>query len=71
MHESIQLWTDICKEKWLKHIPMIVFLNKSDLFKEKIQKLDMNTCFPDYTGGCNYENGIKYLENKIGKKKKI
>lgn len=50
MHESMQLWSDICKEKWLKHIPIIVFLNKSDLFKEKIAKLDMSCCFPEYTG---------------------
>ena len=65
MHEAIQLWSDICNDKWLRKIPFIVFLNKSDLFKEKIEKLDMKMCFPDYEGGCNFENGVNYLENKI------
>src|SRR5690349_9898409 len=80
MHESVQLFDDVCNDKWLKTIPMIVFLNKSDLFKEKIAKLDMKgifllehtesnllmlVCFPDYQGGCNFDKGIDYIQNKL------
>ena len=29
---------------------MIIFLNKKDIFEEKIQKVDLSVCFPDYDG---------------------
>lgn len=51
MHEAIQLFDEICNSKWFKSTSMILFLNKSDLFKDKIQNVDMNVCFSDYTGG--------------------
>jgi guanine nucleotide-binding protein subunit alpha len=25
----------------------------------------MKVCFPDYTGGCNYEKAIIYIEDKL------
>jgi len=65
MHESVQLFDDMANDRWLKHIPMIVFLNKSDLFKEKIARVDMKMCFPEYNGGCNYEKGIQFIEDKL------
>merc|ERR1711991_599597 len=57
MHEAIQLFDEICNSKWFKSTSMILFLNKSDLFKDKIQNVDMNVCFSDYTGGKSYKNG--------------
>jgi len=44
---------------------MIVFFNKSDLFREKIQKVDLKVCFPDYSGGCNFEPAYKYIEKQF------
>lgn len=37
MHEAIQLFDEICNSKWFKSTAMILFLNKCDLFREKIQ----------------------------------
>ncbi len=62
MHEAIQLFDEICNSKWFKSTSMILFLNKSDLFKDKIQNVDMNVCFSDYTGGKSYKNGCAYLK---------
>ena len=44
---------------------MILFLNKKDLFAEKIQKVDLNVCFPEYSGGLSYENGSKFIKEKF------
>ena len=33
----------------------MLFLNKRDLFEEKIKTVDPKKWFPDYTGGCNYD----------------
>ncbi len=41
---------------------MILFLNKRDLFEEKIQKYDLNVCFPDYKGGKNYKNASSFIQ---------
>jgi len=73
MHESLQLFDDICNNGWLQNVSMILFLNKKDLFQEKIQKVDLNYCFPEYTGGKDYENASNYIKsafNGVNKNKK-
>lgn len=61
MHESIALFDEIVNARWFQRSDIILFLNKSDLFKEKIEKIDMKCMFADYTGGCNYDAGCKFL----------
>jgi hypothetical protein len=50
MHESIRLFREICNNKWFVETSMILFLNKDDIFQEKIKKVDLNVCFPSYNG---------------------
>jgi len=38
MHESLKLFKEICNSKWFIDTAMILFLNKRDLFAEKIKK---------------------------------
>ena len=56
---------EICNCQWFNDTSVILFLNKSDLFKEKIKQLDMKCCFDDYTGGCNFDNGVEFLKKKF------
>jgi len=44
---------------------MILFLNKNDLFKEKIKTVDMKYCFEDYEGGCDYAAATEYLKQEF------
>jgi len=44
---------------------MLLFLNKRDLFEEKIKKIDLNICFTDYTGGLNYDNATTFIKQKF------
>jgi hypothetical protein len=48
---------------------MILFLNKSDLFEEKIVSCDIRDAekgwFLDYEGGCNMGEGKMYFEMKF------
>ncbi|KAJ3441616.1 guanine nucleotide-binding protein g(o) subunit alpha [Anaeramoeba flamelloides] len=70
MHESILLFEEISNSRWFKDSAFILFLNKVDLFKEKIKKHDLNVCFPDYKGGLDYDNASEYIKNKfLGKVK--
>lgn len=65
MHESVKLFREICNNKWFVDTAMILFLNKKDIFEEKIKKLDLKVCFPEYTGGCNFENATTYIRNQF------
>jgi len=50
MMEALDLFKQICNSRWFKKTVMILFLNKKDLFKEKIKKTPITVCFPDYKG---------------------
>jgi len=60
MHESISLFNEICNSKWFRKTAMILFLNKSDLFREKLMEcLNIDKCFNNQQqkGGINSING--------------
>ncbi len=52
MQESLKLFDSICNNKWFTDTSIILFLNKKDLFEEKIKKSPLTICFPEYTGKC-------------------
>ncbi|CAH8526746.1 unnamed protein product [Schistosoma margrebowiei] len=65
MHESLQLFDSICNSQWFVETSMILFLNKKDLFNEKIQKSPLTICFPEYTGEQTYEEASNYIREKF------
>jgi len=61
MQESLALFDSICNSRWFVKTSIILFLNKIDLFKQKIQHSPVRDYFPDFTGqpgdvqaGCEY-----------------
>ncbi len=50
MNESLKLFDSICNNKWFTDTSIILFLNKKDIFEEKIKKSPLSICFPEYTG---------------------
>lgn len=65
MHESLQLFDDLVNSKWFSNVPVILFLNKIDLLRAKLERgVDPSCLFPDYRGGCNYDKALKFLEKK-------
>ncbi|PKU30431.1 guanine nucleotide-binding protein g subunit alpha [Limosa lapponica baueri] len=57
MHESLMLFDSICNNKFFIDTSIILFLNKKDLFAEKIKKSPLTICFPEYTGTCQGRRG--------------
>jgi len=47
------------------NIPIILFLNKIDLFKEKIKKVNITEAFPDYDGPQNFTDASDYIQNQF------
>jgi len=65
MLESLQLFGEVSNNKWFVNTAMILFLNKRDLFAEKIKKVDLNVCFPQYSGGKDYDKAIAHIKEKF------
>ncbi|NXC78840.1 GNAI2 protein, partial [Anhinga anhinga] len=65
MHESMKLFDSICNNKWFTETSIILFLNKKDLFQEKIAHSPLTICFPEYTGPNTYEEAQGYIQTKF------
>lgn len=62
MHESLRLFDSICNNKWFVNTSIILFLNKKDLFEEKIARSSLRKCFPDYQGKDEYTEASEYIQ---------
>nr|XP_023026305.1 G protein alpha i subunit [Leptinotarsa decemlineata] len=65
MVESMKLFDSICNSKWFVTTSIILFLNKKDLFEEKITRSPLTICFPEYTGPNTYQDASSYIKMKF------
>ncbi|KAJ6242297.1 guanine nucleotide-binding protein g(o) subunit alpha [Anaeramoeba flamelloides] len=65
LSESLELFTRISNNAYFENKNCIIFFNKIDLFEEKIKKSDVKQCFPDYSGGLDFENGKEFIKQKF------
>jgi len=61
MQESLTLFKSICNSHWFANTAIILFLNKMDLFKEKIEKKPLTLCFPHYKGDQSFEETSSFI----------
>jgi hypothetical protein len=64
MKESINLFDNIINLPWFEQAKVILFLNKVDLFDEKIKKYDLSIAFPDYEGGLDREKSLEFIKQE-------
>lgn len=78
LQDALKLFEDVCNSRYFENTSIILFLNKRDLFAEKIAHTDLRQpnpnafaaeaepfLFADYTGGCDYDAAIKYVVGKF------
>lgn len=65
MQEALTLFDSICNSRWFVKTSIILFLNKIDLFKDKLPRSPMGKYFPDYTGGDDYDSACEYILNRF------
>ncbi|KAI4466667.1 gtp-binding protein alpha subunit [Holotrichia oblita] len=71
MQESLKLFDSICNNKWFTDTSIILFLNKKDLFEEKIRKSPLTICFPEYAGKAQeYGEAAAYIQAQFEAKNK-
>ncbi|KAI8370443.1 heterotrimeric G protein alpha subunit A [Radiomyces spectabilis] len=61
MVESLVLFESVINSRWFLRTSIILFLNKIDLFREKLQKVPLDLYFPDYTGGPSADKACVYI----------
>ena len=73
------VFEQICNSRWFTHTSMILFLNKIDLFQEKLRYSSLTAYFPDFKGSTfltsdltqylgdekNYLEASRYFQRKF------
>ncbi|ORY96375.1 G-alpha protein [Syncephalastrum racemosum] len=65
LQESLTLFDSICNSRWFIKTSIILFLNKIDLFAEKLPRSPLSKFFDDYKGGDRYDAACSYLLQKF------
>ncbi|KAL7664231.1 Guanine nucleotide-binding protein alpha-2 subunit [[Candida] zeylanoides] len=59
--ESLTLFDSVVNSRWFARTSIVLFLNKIDVFAEKLPYSPLEKHFPDYTGGNNINKAAKYI----------
>lgn len=70
MDEALNLFDEICNSRWFKKTSMILLLNKKDLFEEKILRIPLTVCFPDYAGANEYNEASQFIRGEFESRNK-
>lgn len=61
LEESLTLFDSVVNSRWFARTSVVLFLNKIDVFAEKLPYSPLEKHFPDYTGGNNINKAAKYI----------
>jgi len=65
MQEALALFDSICNSRWFVRTSIILFLNKIDLFREKLERSPISSFFPDYQGGSDFQAASDYFSQRF------
>ncbi|KAL8286967.1 hypothetical protein RQP46_003973 [Phenoliferia psychrophenolica] len=66
MQEALMLFDSICNSQWFVKTSIILFLNKVDIFKERILVSSVRAYFPDYEGDdTDYNAAREYFKSRF------
>jgi GTPase SAR1 family protein len=68
MEDSLTLFEQTCQTNWFKNKPFVLFLNKRDLFGEKLKRSSLSATFPDYKGKDDEEQALNFIKEKFKEK---
>lgn len=65
MEESLILFDSICNSQWFIGRPTILFFNKIDILKVKLEANPLVHYYPDFEGGPNYAAACAYFTKRF------
>jgi len=66
VQDTLTLFDSICDSRWFANTPVIILLNKTDLFAEKLHYSPPGNYFPNYQGGSDYDAACEYFLHRAG-----
>jgi hypothetical protein len=63
--ESLLLFDEIVNSPWFRKTPVVLFLNKIDLFKEKIARVPLRVCFGNYQGRDDPDEAKEFIRKQF------
>ncbi|KAJ6451199.1 heterotrimeric G protein alpha subunit 4 [Mycena sanguinolenta] len=68
MQDAMTIWDSICHSQWFKQTSIILFLNKNDIFQQKVMTSDIKNFFPDFDGEPrSVTAGHTYFKKRFGR----
>ena len=67
MKEALRTFKTLTQIESLQNTPMILFLNKTDLFMEHLVDIPISNYFLDYDGGSDYHLACQYFAQRFRK----
>lgn len=64
MRESMKIFQEVTS-KWFPKSTIILFLNKRDLFEQKIPVSPLKATFPDYDGPSQFQPAVDFIRDKF------
>ncbi|KAI7879768.1 guanine nucleotide-binding protein alpha subunit [Lichtheimia hyalospora FSU 10163] len=64
MDEALTLFDSICNSRWFEKTSILLFLNKTDLFRQKLKATPLNHYFKDYQGN-SYDDACQYIMERF------
>lgn len=61
LEESLTLFDSVVNSRWFSRTSVVLFLNKIDVFANKLPYSPLENYFPDYNGGDNINKAVKYI----------
>jgi guanine nucleotide-binding protein G(i) subunit alpha len=65
VHEAVNVFKNISNSKYFIQSSMILFLNKKDLFEDKIKTVPLTVCFPEYKGDQTFDACSEYMRDQF------
>ena len=63
--ESLTIFEQVCENPFFKGVDIILFLNKRDLFEQKLKYSSLNTHFPNYQGGKDCQLAQDFIKQQF------
>ncbi|BGP16873.1 hypothetical protein JCM10213_007320 [Rhodosporidiobolus nylandii] len=64
--EATTLWQSISNSRWFSKASVILFLNKTDLFRQKLELYKLSDYIPEYQGPNDWASTTAFLAHRFG-----
>jgi len=65
MEEALELFSEVANSAYFNRSAIILFLNKVDIFEQKLKEIPLNTFFEEYQGGRDKDYACEYVRARF------